>query len=62
LGKVPVPGEDGLAVMQDQGDITVLKWPEFQKQPVMLFESQLFPLVRIHLMEKRPTRVVRDLL
>ena len=62
MRKVPVPGEDGLAVMQDQGDIPVLKWPEFQKQPVVLFESQLLPLVRVDPVQKRPTRVVRDLL
>jgi len=59
---VPVAGENGLAMVQDQGDIPVFQGTKLQKQPVMLFESQLLPLVRIHLMEKRPSRVVRDLL
>jgi len=62
LGKVPVAGEDGLAVVKDQGDIPVFQGPEFEKKPIMLFKAQLLPLVRIHLMEKRPAWVVRDLL
>jgi len=62
LGEVPVAGEDGLAVVQDQGDIPVFQGTELQKQPVMLFESQLLPLVRIHLMEKRPAWMMRNFL
>ena len=61
MGEVPIAGENGLAVMQDQGDIPVFQGTEFQKQPVMLFESQILPLVRIYLMEKRPAWVMRDL-
>jgi len=38
LGEVPVAGEDGLAVVQDQGDIPVFQGAEFKKKPVMLFE------------------------
>ena len=59
---MPVAGEDGLAMVQDQGDIPVFQGSEFEKKPIMLFEAQLLPLVRIHLMEKRPAWVVRDLL
>ena len=61
MGEVPVAGEDGLAVVQNQGDIAVFQGSEFEKKPIMLFEAQLLPLVRIHLMEKRPAWVMRDL-
>ena len=62
MGEVSVTGEDRLAVVEDQGDIPVFQGTKLQKQPVMLFEAQLLPLVRIHLMKKRPARVVRDFL
>jgi hypothetical protein len=59
---MPVAGENGLAVVQNQGDIAVFQGAEFEKQPIMLFKAQLLPLIRIHLMEKRPARMMRDLL
>jgi hypothetical protein len=39
LREVPVAGENGLAMVQDQGDIPVFQGTELQKKPVMLFES-----------------------
>jgi len=42
---VAIPGENGLTVMQDQGDIPVFQRTEFQKEAIVFSEAQLLPLV-----------------
>ena len=62
MGEVTVAGEDGLAVVEDEGEIAFLQRAEFEKKPVMLFEAELLPLVRVHPVEKGPAGMVGDLL
>jgi hypothetical protein len=42
---VAVPGENGLAVMQDQGDVALLQGAEFKEKTVMFFKAKFFPLI-----------------
>ena len=62
MWEVSIARQDGLAVVEDQGDISVLQGTELQQQAVMLFEAQLFPLVRIYAVQKRSARMMGDLL
>ena len=62
LGEVAVAGEDGLAVVEDEGEIALLQRAELKEKPVVLFKAKFLPLVRIHPMEKSPAGVVGNLL
>jgi hypothetical protein len=42
---VAIPGENGLAVMQDQGEVALLQGAEFKEKTVMLFEAEFLPLI-----------------
>jgi hypothetical protein len=42
---VAIPGENGLAVMQDQGEVALLQRAEFKQETVMFFEAEFLPLI-----------------
>ena len=62
LGLVAIPGEDGLPVVEDEGDITFLQRAELKEKTIVLFEAELFPLVRVNPVEKGPAGVMGNLL
>jgi len=45
LGLVAIPGEDGLTVMQDQGEVALLQGTEFKEKAIMFFEAEFLPLI-----------------
>ena len=61
LGQVSVASEDGLAMVEDQGEVALLQRAELKEKAVVLFEAELFPLVRVHPMEKRSSGVMGNL-
>jgi hypothetical protein len=62
LGLVAVPGEDGLTVVEDEGEIAFLQRAELKEKTVVLFEAKLLPLVRVDPVEKGPAGVMGNLL
>jgi hypothetical protein len=59
---VTVAGEDGLTVVQDEGDVTLLQRAELEEKAVVLFEAELLPLVRVDPVEKSPAGMMGNLL
>ena len=62
LGLVAVAGEDGLTVVEDEGEIAFLQRAEFEEKPVVLFKAKLLPLVCVDPVEKSPAGVMGNLL
>jgi len=62
LGLVAVAREDGLTVVEDEGDVTLLQRAELKEKAVVLFEAEFFPLVRVDPVEKSPAGVMGNLL
>ena len=62
LGLVAVAGEDGLTVVQDEGDITLLQRAELKEKAIVLFKAKLLPLVCVDSVEKSPAGVMGNLL
>ncbi len=62
LGLVAVAGEDGLTVVEDEGDVTLLKRAELKEKAIVLFEAEILPLVRVNPVEKSSAGVMGNLL
>ena len=57
-----VAGEDGLPVVEDEGEVTLLQRAKLEEKAVVLFEAELLPLIRVHPVEKRSSGVMGNLL
>ena len=57
-----VAGENGLAVVENEGDVAFFQRTKLQKKAIVLFKAEFLPLVRIHTMKKSPPRVMGNFL
>ena len=48
-------------MVKDEGEVALLQRAELKEKAVVLFEAELFPLVRVHPMEKRSSGVMGNL-
>ena len=59
---LPIPGQNRLTVVMDQGKVEILEGTKLQKEPIFFLDTKFLPLVGLNLVDKTSARVIRDFL